>query len=67
MKDYLECRSAKIEVLMNYWEKVEFQILRASAPNTAKGKKRDEDTEAFALKVGRVPARVRHALLKAFV
>ena len=43
MKDYLECRSAKIDVLMNYWEKVEFQILRDSAPKASKGKKMDEN------------------------
>ena len=67
MKDYLECRTAKIDVLMNYWEKIEFQIMTNAAPNSKKGIAMDKEAQDFAMKLHRVPEKVRYAMLKKFV
>ena len=41
IKDFLACRESKVDVLMNYWEKLEFGIINNAAPNTAIGKQLD--------------------------
>lgn len=61
MKDYLVCRTAKVDVLMNYYEKLEFQLLSNATT------KKDEDAKQIMLKLKRVPEDVRYAMFKAFV
>ena len=41
IQDKLVCKDSKIDVLLNYWEKIEFQIMTMAAPNTIKGKNMD--------------------------
>ena len=62
IKDKLVCKDSKVDVLLNYWEKVEFQILTGAAPNTAKGRPKDEAAEEFAMKFHQVPMDVRMAI-----
>ena len=61
MKDYLVCRTAKVDVLMNYYEKLEFQLLSNATT------KKDENAKQIMLKLKRVPEDVRYAMFKAFV
>lgn len=65
--DKLVCIHSKVDVLVNYWEKMEFQILAGAAPNAAKGRPMDQEAQAFAMKLHRVPAEVRRACLSAYV
>ena len=67
MKDKLICKDSKVEVLMNYWEKMQFQIMAGAAPNAAKGRPLDEEARTFAMKLHRVPEEVRRACLSAYV
>lgn len=55
IRDYLVCRVSKVEVLLNYWEKIEFMIMKAAAPNSKKGKQLDKGAQDFYLKLNRVP------------
>lgn len=67
MRDKLICKDSKVEVLINYWDKMQFQIMAGAAPNAAKGRPMDEEARTFAMKLHRVPEEVRLALLSAYV
>lgn len=67
MKDKLVCMGSKVDVLMTYWEKLEFQIMTGAAPNAAKGRPMDEEAQQYAVKFHRVPAEVRRACLAEYV
>ena len=67
MKDKLVCKSSKVDVLMNYWEKLEFQMMLETAPNSAKGLGLDQEGQAFIMKLHRVPEEVRRACLSSYV
>ena len=67
IRDHLVCRCCKVEVLMNYWEKIEFKIMTEAAPNSLKGKRLDVGAQELAMKLHRVPQEIRHAVLHAFV
>lgn len=43
VRDKIVCKDSKKDVLLNYWEKVEFQIMTGAAPNQAKGRPLDEE------------------------
>jgi len=66
IKDKLVCKDSKVDVLLNYWEKVEFQIMTGAAPSAAKGRPMDEESQNFAMKLHRVPMEVRMAVLTEF-
>ena len=66
VKDKLVCKDSKVDVLLNYWEKVEFQLMQNAAPNTAKGRPMDEEGQNFYMKLHRVPIEVREAVLREF-
>ena len=67
MRDKLICTGSKIDVLMNYWEKMVFQIMQNSAPCTAKGRPMDQEGQQFAMELHRVPLEIRRACLSAYV
>ena len=67
MKDKLVGKGSKVDVLLGYWEKMEFLMMKNAAPDTRKGRPMDQEALDFVGKLTRVPNEIKQAMLGAYV
>lgn len=67
MKDKLVCKGSKVDVLLGYWDKMEFQMMGNAAPDTRRGRPLDQGALDLVSKLAAVPVPIKRAMLAAYV